>query len=220
MEVNVNVHGNISSDGDCLFDSLAKMIIAETHRKDITPQILRKLVADSVLSLNNATINNAIEIQRELCHQIIESKNRNEPQSDLSVLSHLKHIISANERFDNVPDNKATEKMYRQLLCNAMMDRKLYWGDEYALNILENILDIKIVVLKVAEPFKKDRIFYVPKTHVSDPSWKNSDLILFIELHNSHYSPVGIIDPENKIERFVWYFEELPNHLKNILYKQ
>lgn len=138
------------ADGNCLFSSIAE-ILSRSHadlvarvdaaviadvcpdragaRVKWTPDVLRRAVAASVLrrdSVTDAALGESAAVARgaalppeELRHFLIADASGAAPMSDA----------------------------WRAALASAMSDRRIYWGDAYALYVLEGLLRLRFIVL-------------------------------------------------------------------------
>jgi hypothetical protein len=132
--------------------------------------------------------------------------------------------------FQHTSNNtNAITKETREKLFNNMMNHKLYWGDQYAIQSLENLLNVKILIFKK----HKENGVFVPKNQIgwetnkqNSPFWH-----IILILHKKHYLPlakkVTVIDKELnnnnyfinvKGEKYTTIFSEenIPLFIKNI----
>jgi len=217
--------------GDCLFQSFAHVIETECDRHDITPAHLRAVVCDAVRRYDDENVNEAIEQWARL-HDDLEAERASHASGvagaapDNVVWRRLRYVSAAFEALNRLPDNKADDRAFRECLADAMTNPSLYWGDEFALYVLEREFELRIVVLQGIETARPARRrIYVPKTHVSDPSWTDDALVVFVrhELDGEHYEPVSMAHDmhcehaDGTRPRYVWFFHELPAKIRRIL---
>lgn len=117
--------------GDCLFDSIR--IILQSIGLDYTLKHLRSVVAYPVLDVHdketNATIDTWLALYKQACKE--KNKKLHEEYKFISSLENAKIPLS---------------KKHREELYKAMMLPD-YWGDDHAIRILEERLNVRFLTL-------------------------------------------------------------------------
>jgi len=113
---------NVSGDGDCLFSSLS-LVCGGTH----SATSLRRLVAKTVL-LSHRLLDEACKMWKQLAPSELPDFNFYRGLEDEPL------PLSANAQ---------------RRLATSMLDRALYWGDDYSLSVLSVLMRRKICVVCV-----------------------------------------------------------------------
>lgn len=178
-QADLRIH-DTASGGECLFDSVRLVLESEGIHTNI--QELRRLVASTVLDLQDAQATEAI-VNWKMYYL-----------SDLrQEFMHVHNVVRTDE-----PPNIVTVNDRRMIFSN-MLSPNLYWGDEYALRIMEREFKVTFLV------FRDTR--HKPVYAVNhEPGWQFSHYILLF-LAGCHYNPVSLngkflIDNSAVLERY------------------
>jgi hypothetical protein len=120
------------ADGDCLFHSvhLCMLSVAGERARVPTSAQLREAVARTALDRHDGRATAALESwraalaagDRDLCRDY----------------AHARPLLCDSPPFSD----RSRRRVYE-----AMRDRRVYWGDEYAIDVLERILGVRILVV-------------------------------------------------------------------------
>lgn len=164
-------------NGNCFFESISEAI-KSSHTQNVSCEYLRKLIARSILTPSKKT-DKIILTWRELYDFGLKEK-------DQSILTQFRHIKP-------VSDIPLTQKLTADdkiKIAKCVMN-KSYWADEYAMRIIQEVLNIGICVINTEK--KK---FFPPLTIEGD-EWnpKNVSILLYSGNHYDlvKYKDKGII---------------------------
>ena len=154
---------DVPMDGSCLFHTLSKIMTERNGGDMMSASFLRKAVAESIL-VSSPSANNALIVWYEMYK--VNPFN-----------SEVAHMTSA-FKYDDPLSEEA-----RKAACSLMKTR-VYFGDEYALGVLEKILNVKIIVVG-----KKDDAFVrLERTTNNETQYPH---VCYIKLENIHYEPIS-----------------------------
>jgi hypothetical protein len=190
---------DVPGDGNCLFAALAHIVLDRVSRgrrwsegeadKMVTSvaQLLRSKVAGRVLSGTDADADGVVGVWHKLWKSAVREKNA-ELQVEFRHMSNVGYPLTA---------------LDRRILFRNMMNPAIYWGDEFALRSLEQLLQCRLCVI--------DSTLRVIRREPGPP--QRPDFIAFLLLRNQHYQPLRSM-PES---RFAWDPAELPAKLRSLL---
>lgn len=167
--------------GDCLFDSVR--IVLQSERIYTTNQELRRIVADTVLDLSDRDATSAIQLWKMSYMAGMAAE-----------FQHVRNVVRQGEDPAMITIND------RRLIFSNMLCPNLYWGDEYALRIMER--EFHVVFLLFTDLRLKP---VVPLDH--EPNHQFTHYIM-LYLSRIHYQPVSYGS------RFLFQPEQLPDFLK------
>lgn len=124
-----------AANGDCLFHSVRLCMMSVLGRPGApTSRQLREAVARTVLDRRDATAQVALVVWRDVLRDAIAMGDR-----DLYLnYAHARALLRDHEPFG---------QHARQAVYDAMCQSSIYWGDEYALKVLERITGMTLVVV-------------------------------------------------------------------------
>ena len=156
-----------ANDGNCLFDSIRQCL--ESIGKHVTIEQLRASVAKTVLDPTHEDGENAVLNWQTFYN---EAKKAN----DEEMMNEYQHVSCIAD--EPLPlSMEAREKLY------ASMMTKEYWAEEYALNILEKSLNVKLLILDGDR-----RAALMGADH--GPHF-NPKYYMILVLQKQHYTPVS-----------------------------
>lgn len=222
-----------ATNGDCLFDSLRKGYEQIGYMTTIAK--LRALIAaeasqekfDEYRELYNSTLAEISETATELRRLTAENKNLKErlagvPASDKAVRSGI--IKQANlikqqhsalkekqkmnqeflQEFDNIKTIDSLEKF------RAYIQTPSYWADDWALDVLEQQLNMKFIIFS-SEAFDEDDLNSVLKCSLSTIDSRaefTPDFYIMVTYSGSHYKLVSYAT------KTIFAFSEIPYDVK------
>ncbi len=130
----VQTRGN----GDCLFESVSVALSTAMRGRPYTPTHLRKAVARTVTDASDRRASAALSAWRSMLEGAVRSSDDHDDGEMLRQVAHAYPLL-----FDADPPGPRTRKEVSRL----MLDPAVYWGDQYAVEVLERCLDVRIVVL-------------------------------------------------------------------------
>lgn len=152
----------VPEDGDCFFSSI--VVAMKDAGVETTSKRLRHLVAVEVLNPGNQVAQQTIDRWRELLAAGISARNG----QLIREYYHAMPVVTA----DGPVERK---RLYEQMMTSA------YWGEQFALETLEEKLNLKIDVID-AETGKLTQ-----KKHHSGDHWGVLTLVIWA----AHYRPMG-----------------------------
>jgi len=176
------------ANGDCLFESLSIVLSRDTSVPYST-EYLRSVVARSILESTDERAMSALEHFHTMYHQLKQSS--------------VEYLFM--KPSDHYPKWPLPLPIIQQISDN-MMDRHLYWGEEYALRVFETQLQIRIFVLEVVPG--RGVIFHTPLDHKVQ---YRPTHYLFLHLESRHYQPLLI---EGK---YLLQGTDLPSSLQKLI---
>ena len=173
--------------GDCFFQALSIVLSNPSESVEhafpqnfnhtgISTEMLRKIVANTVLYQNNTLANSTIVFWKELYTSAKTADSEN-------IITEYNHISCIEN--DPLPLSSTA----RNKLRNAMMDKTVYWGEQYAISTLAAIFNLRIVIFNEHGQIAAD-VF-------SDMSKKKSNLprrivFLYLSTKHTHYDAILI----------------------------
>jgi hypothetical protein len=164
-----------ANNGDCLFHSVHLCLMTVMGRKAYTTYELRLAVANTVMKEENRKITHILDSWRSLL-AYANKENDSEIQRDYK---HAEPLLR-----DEPPFSTST----RADLRDNMLDVGTYWGDEYAIQILERLMKIKFLILKrmkIGRRFVVRGQFGVNHQTSFEPLW-----YIILVLEGAHYMPI------------------------------
>ena len=136
----------------------------------MTPELMRSLVARSVL---RPRIFDRIVLDTD---NVIETWMNMYRSGIQDEVAHVADLVKLKK--------KATDLKHVDLMgvCEKMLDKSLYWGDEYAISFLEKLLNIRFLVIRDGDPAKRgtDKVQRYPLFYI------------LLYLKGGHYEPLSI----------------------------
>ena len=155
-------------DGDCLFHSIEKCL-GGSRFQHMTPKLMRSLVSRSVL---RPRIFDRIVLDTD---NVIETWMNMYRSGIQHEVLHVAGAVKLNK--------KATDLKQADLedMAEKMMDKSLYWGDEYAIAFLEKLLNVRFLVIHDGDPAKRgtDKVQRYPLFYI------------LLYLRDGHYEPLS-----------------------------
>jgi hypothetical protein len=202
-----NIHVS-ALDGDCLFDSI-RMAIASAG-SPATIQNLRDAVAGLVLNPDNKKATETMTTWRDILRDALKNKEdasknedpkkreKEEKEADLLIreFGHARCLLDAATPFSQ----ETRLKLYR------VMRSKEYWGEWFALGVLERLLNIKFLIVDGDTSQAQGGEDHGEKF---DPNW-----FCILLLQGIHYQPVSAASQVDGKEKFLFKYEEIPEMVK------
>lgn len=189
----------VPGNGDCLFYSVAYILQSWYTRKESETKIgvpdleslckyLRSKVALRVLDESDAQCSDVIQTWHNLWSDAVKEK-------DMEMIHEMKHMHNVLQPMTVVD---------RRVLFKNMLDSSIYWGDEFALQSLENFLGCMFVVVNDRFAFVQRQ--YRPET-LLNPKW-----ISMLLLRGCHYEAL-----HDNSGRFCWAIDQLPPLIQELI---
>lgn len=186
-------------NGDCLFHSVHLCLLSiPSAEEPYTSLELRGWVASTILEEDNSQVLQVLEQWKTILQSSIE-------QGDYELQSEYRHAIPLLS--DNSPFSTDTRKKIYQIMFNP----NIYWGDQYAILVLEKSLNIKFLILKRSRINVNGSSVQVCRgqvgiDHKNDHFHPNWYFILLLE--QSHYMPFALKSkqPDSK-EQYILAFK-------------
>lgn len=158
----------VPADGDCLFHSLVHILKAIDPDTAHTARSLRELVALRALAPENEhVLATWVRLFRDTMDEA-----RTDPVRAGALAIEWRHVEHAH------PDLSTTDRV---LIAAAMLDPTTYWGDQFALHVLEDELHLRIIVLDMTlKPMFRDAM----------PRRTEPRHVAFVQLQGIHYEPL------------------------------
>lgn len=156
---------DIPKDGSCFFKSLEYILGSQVW----TSFSLRFLVARSVLEKDPIVDTYVTSTMIDLW------KSQSQVDGNNVETSLMEQVIS--------PDGS----LNRYQLFENMLDRHRYWGDQYAIIVIESILLFRVLVVVPSETQP------VAASSAHDAQWyidRDINLFVVVQLHHEHYEPM------------------------------
>lgn len=169
-------------NGDCFFESISIMLNSVNY--NITTSQVRKVVADSIL-LQTDYSNHAIQNWLEIFNAT----------DDLDIQREMAFMYVLETTSWPLPK----EDLYR--LSDALNDKNLYWGDQYAVNVVSTQTKLKICVIC----YTRGNL-----SGFSSHGDNNLCALLFLNTEVPHYD---IFKFDGK---YVFPFDTLPKNIQNL----
>ena len=188
-----------SSNGDCLFDSIRIVLYNETdlHRYDDCT-FIRSVVARSILDPTNKKAVEALHHWHTLYQEFVKEKN-------LLQMNEYSFMKPSLEYVDwPLPYTVVKE------ISDCMMQPNEYWGEEYALRVLENQLRIQFIILKIIITASGKSSVFIHKPLSSDTLHVTH--YVWLLLCKSHYQPISFQG------RFIFPVKQVPVQLQTIFF--
>ena len=174
--------------GDCFFDSI-RIILASTGHH-ISVQKLRQAVAASLLNEHDSMANRVLLEWARLYSDAVREGN-------LGLARDYAHMAPLLQGRKKVHFPLSLEE--RTLVAHQLL-KSSYFGDEYALDVMERVLRAHIVVLDgsgtVLRQMRKTR---------------RGDAVLFLRLTNVHYQPLHVDG------KYLWHWSELSQDIQRTI---
>ena len=186
-----------SSDGsgDCLFDSVRQALLSTGFK--FTVRDLRKAVADTIMK---PTRNSEETIA--MWHTMYKSFKK---ENERELMAEYEHV-SCIEDYKLPLNTEGRQKLYKSMMS------KDYWGEEYAINVLERLLHTKFLI------FDGNEIPMKPLAgHDHGAQWKPKWYCAFI-LRDRHYVPVS--QRVNGRHKFMFTRVEIPKPLVEVIQEE
>lgn len=164
-------------NGDCLFHSIHLFLLSVLHRGTYTTFELRHAVAKTVLDLGNKEALHAMEMWKLILQSAIEN-------GDKELQREYRHA------FPLLKDVTPFEMVTRTKLFQNMLNVSIYWGDQYAIQVLESKLNVQFLVLKKTIVANAETIRgQVGVDHSGNLQWAPNWFGIFV-LDGNHYMPL------------------------------
>jgi len=163
---------SVLPDGNCLFSSLER-ILKSCNDSHYTAKNFRHLVAYSVLDKKDSTANQVLKQWFDIAGG---------SELDREIKTDFRHIVALQDK--TWPPNEIT----RRWLYHYMRDNNMYWGEEYALCVLEKALQIQIIIINENGDLRDNR-----SNHWNEDFKKNYRPTRFclVRLKCRHYEPLS-----------------------------
>lgn len=161
----------VPMDGDCFFSSM-EYILKCLGRSNDTAKNLRHHVAYSILDRSSEIANRTLQNWLEIASA---------SGLDSEITAQLRHVVF-------LPD-KQYPPSYRSLcqLYQNMMDKNVYWADQYAMTVTEKLLQIRILIINDRNKLRSNCV-----SHDGEYDYR-PDYFCFLRLFGSHYEPVSYL---------------------------
>lgn len=174
--------------GNCFFDSI-RIILASTGHT-ISVRKLRQVVASSLLNPDDQRANAVLLEWARLYSEAVKERN-------IALASEYIQMQPLFQRKGRVKFPLSQED--RTLVAHQLL-KPTYFGDEYALDVMERVLKAHIVVLdgrgRVVRQLRQRR---------------RGNAVMFLRLMNIHYQPLHIGG------RYLWHWKELPAEIQQLV---
>lgn len=181
-------------DGDCLFDSVRQML--NSVKVHYPTNYLRRVVAESLLLPQYYGV---IETWYSLYKELLKENN-------VRMLNEYAFL----QPLSNAKDTIFSQSTIWQV-SQAMMNRGLYWGEEHALRVLEDQLQIRFLIFETtsSSSTRKTLRLHYPLDHFTSSSTstttnKAPSHYLILYLTHNHYQPISYD------HKFVFPVQDLP----------
>jgi len=185
-----------ANNGDCLFHAI-RLCLFSMMKNPYTSRELRRGVAKTILNADDARAKNALQMWKA----VVESAKGDAGEIDHELIHDYLFaipLITAEADSDGI-----FPQHIRQQVHDNMLQSNLYWGDQYAILVLEELLNLRFVILKKNYSKKLNNFVIekqVPVEHdlpkPFQPKWK-----IILALDNVHYMPIfksiTPLDPES-----------------------
>jgi len=187
---------SVPADGDCLFHSVAMILhkrYSELKEEGSLPapssvsRYLRSRVALRVLDETDEECTHVIELWHTLWVDAVKER-----QGEL--MNELRHMHNV---------HRPLSAMDRRVLFGNMMNRDIYWGDEFALQTMEKVLNCMFVVVN-------ERLHVVQRDYGA--AGEDKEWMAMLLLRGQHYEPVYANDGS-----YSWSMEDIPEQLKPMI---
>lgn len=179
-----------TSNGNCLFESV--MIALKSIGLDYSIQHLRNVVAYPILNPHNSQATDTLKVWIQLAQDALSTKDR-------ELLVEFSHVIPVFQ-IQNPNDAQIRQTIYSQMLKNT------FWGEEYALRILETQLQVNFLVISIEN---KTKIIPHRLLH-SEKQYQYYILLLLTRNAGEHYEPISYSG------QFIFHYNQLPLVIKNL----
>ena len=227
----------IKGDGDCFFTSIQKAFVQIGKRTTIDK--LRTIVANSITAdtydfyhnLYHMYISEEAELESNIekaSRQITDLRRRykNIPETKQEERQRThREIVELNERVKtykqdmaNATSNKSEYAFMNNV--NSIQDLKMavrdsaYWADEYSINIIENALNIKVIILS-EKSFRAKDYDSVLKCQTSAnkdaAAIFKPDYYIMLSYSGDHYELISYKDKN------IFAFSEIPHKVKTLI---
>lgn len=168
-----------ASNGDCLFHSIHLGLLS-IIKQAYTSYELRSAVASSVLE-SSPEVNATLQNWRELLYMGIKEA---QPEV-IQEYQHARCLLREQPPFSHD---------CRENLRRDMLSPTKYWGDQYAIMVLERLLNVKLVILKKSKLMRRENApdYYtsdiqlgVEQTSQFNPKW-----FIVLILDGAHFTPL------------------------------
>lgn len=170
-----------TKNGDCLFHSVHLCLKSIMDTDPYTSFELRHSVANTILDIKDTQALAVMETWKTLLAHAIEER-------DEEIVSEYKHAQSLLK--DNPPFGVAT----RQVLYENMLKADTYWGDQYAVRVLEKLLNVRFMILKKTKatenPISEKRYSYSGQVGLEHGAGFNPKWHIVLVLDHFHYRPL------------------------------
>lgn len=178
------VHPTINN-GDCLFDSI-RIVLNRSANLNISCAYIRSVVARSLLEKNNSNVSNTLHYWYSLYHDL-----RKEGSPELYEYAFMSPVWKQPWPLD---------ASIIQAISDRMTVPSLYWGEQYALYIIEQQLQIRFIIFNII-PTTGIRI-HSSLDHTPDKDTYKPTHYIFLLLQSHHYQPLSfenhyIFSPNN-----------------------
>lgn len=188
----LQVHST-AADGDCLFESVRQILDHSTTLR-LSNRYLRSVVARSIVDVSDEHARNALQFW----HTLFSEMQREGTGEYLHEFAFMHP--AAGRRWPLSASVVAK-------ISDAMMQRNLYWGEEYALRVLERQMKVRMVVLEVVagagvrlhHRLEEVSTNYQP-TH-----------FMWLHLQGKHYQPISFRD------QWLFSIADAPSELQYLL---
>lgn len=175
-----------TSNGDCLFHAVHLALLTPLGREAYTSFELRHNVARTVLNERDAIALAAMHAWREALRLCGEDQVLLLEYGFALPLSHLKN-------------DREIDTHTRQKLFVNMLDPRIYWGDQYAICVLQRLLNVRIVVFEDG----------VQMRGVEDPPGFRPSWVILLELDGQHYRPIVRVEEDGHTVRTCYKAREV-----------
>jgi len=192
-----------ANNGDCLFHSI-RLCLFELMDNPYTSHELRWGVAKTILNEKDQRAKSALQLWKAA---IESAKSQN---GDLDKELIIEYLFALPLLRVEPDENGIFPQGARREVFENMMKSNIYWGDQYALLVLQELLNVNIIVLKKHLQVSNTGVHIEAKGQIITSSQQSNDndddqvagpeLNLMLCLDEAHYRPI-IQNLETRCER-------------------
>jgi CO dehydrogenase/acetyl-CoA synthase gamma subunit (corrinoid Fe-S protein) len=178
-----------TSNGNCLFESI--VIALKSIGLNYSIEHLRNVVAHPILNPNDKGVTDTLKTWIELARDALNTRDR-------QLLIEYNHVLPVFQ-IQNPNDTQIRQVVYSQMLKNS------FWGEEYALRILETRLQVNFLVILV------DHTKVIPHCLLhAEKKYMYYIILLLTKHYGEHYQPVSYCG------QFIFHYGQLPVVIKTL----